>query len=250
MTANMLSGKVALVTGASRGIGRATAIKLGAEGAKVAVNYLKNANAASEVVDIINSNGGHAIAIQGDTSVREYAADVVNKTLEHYGTIDILVNNAGITRDNLLMRMSQDDWQKVIDINLGSVFNCTQAVCRIMMKKRSGTIINIASVVGLTGNAGQANYAAAKAGIIGFTKAVAKELSGRGITVNAVAPGFIKTDMTDTLSDGIKEQVLNNIPLHRFGEPEEVAELIAFLAGEGAKYITGQVINIDGGLVM
>jgi 3-oxoacyl-[acyl-carrier protein] reductase len=190
------------------------------------------------------------VAIQGDTSVREHAADVVNRTLEHYGTIDILVNNAGITRDNLLMRMSQDDWQKVIDINLGSVFNCTQAVCRTMIKKRTGTIINIASVVGLTGNAGQANYAAAKAGIIGFTKAVAKELSSRGITVNAVAPGFIKTDMTDTLADSVKEQVLNNIPLHRFGEPEEVAELIAFLAGEGAKYITGQVINIDGGLVM
>nr|WP_041644366.1 3-oxoacyl-[acyl-carrier-protein] reductase [Mahella australiensis] len=246
----MLKDKVALITGASRGIGRATAIKLGSEGAKVAVNYLKNADAAAKVVDIINSNGGDAVAIQGDTSVREHAVDVVNRTLEHYGTIDILVNNAGITRDNLLMRMSQDDWQKVIDINLGSVFNCTQAVCRTMIKKRSGTIINIASVVGLTGNAGQANYAAAKAGIIGFTKAVAKELSSRGITVNAVAPGFIKTDMTDTLADSVKEQVLNNIPLHRFGEPEEVAELIAFLAGEGAKYITGQVINIDGGLVM
>ncbi|AEE96246.1 3-oxoacyl-[acyl-carrier-protein] reductase [Mahella australiensis] len=247
---DMLKDKVALITGASRGIGRATAIKLGSEGAKVAVNYLKNADAAAKVVDIINSNGGDAVAIQGDTSVREHAVDVVNRTLEHYGTIDILVNNAGITRDNLLMRMSQDDWQKVIDINLGSVFNCTQAVCRTMIKKRSGTIINIASVVGLTGNAGQANYAAAKAGIIGFTKAVAKELSSRGITVNAVAPGFIKTDMTDTLADSVKEQVLNNIPLHRFGEPEEVAELIAFLAGEGAKYITGQVINIDGGLVM
>ncbi|MDI3509104.1 MAG: 3-oxoacyl-[acyl-carrier protein] reductase [Clostridiales bacterium] len=247
---DMLKDKVALITGASRGIGKAAAIKLGSEGAKVAVNYLKNADAAAKVVDIINSNGGDAVAIQGDTSVREHAVDVVNRTLEHYGTIDILVNNAGITRDNLLMRMSQDDWQKVIDINLGSVFNCTQAVCRTMIKKRSGTIINIASVVGLTGNAGQANYAAAKAGIIGFTKAVAKELSSRGITVNAVAPGFIKTDMTDTLADSVKEQVLNNIPLHRFGEPEEVAELIAFLAGEGAKYITGQVINIDGGLVM
>jgi 3-oxoacyl-[acyl-carrier protein] reductase len=247
---DMLKDKVALITGASRGIGKAAAIKLGSEGAKVAVNYLKNADAAAKVVDIINSNGGDAVAIQGDTSVREHAVDVVNRTLEHYGTIDILVNNAGITRDNLLMRMSQDDWQKVIDINLGSVFNCTQAVCRTMIKKRTGTIINIASVVGLTGNAGQANYAAAKAGIIGFTKAVAKELSSRGITVNAVAPGFIKTDMTDTLADSVKEQVLNNIPLHRFGEPEEVAELIAFLAGEGAKYITGQVINIDGGLVM
>jgi len=192
MNCDMLKNKVILVTGASRGIGRAIAIKLGSLGANVAVNYLKNSDAAAEVVSIINENGGNAVAIQGDASMQTEAQSIVNRVIESFGTIDVLVNNAGITRDNLLIRMTQEDWQRVIEVNLGSVFNCTQAACRFMLKKRSGTIINIASIVGLVGNAGQANYAAAKAGIIGFTKAVAKELAGRGINVNAVAPGFIK----------------------------------------------------------
>jgi len=246
----MLEGKVAIVTGASRGIGRAIALKLAQNGAKIVVNYLKNVNAANEVIESIKKCGSDAISVQGDASIAECAADIVDKAVQHYGGVDILVNNAGITRDNLLIRMSSEDWQNVIDTNLGSAFNCTKAACRYMMKKRYGTIINIASIVGLTGNIGQANYAAAKAGIIGFTKSVAKEMASRGITVNAIAPGFIKTDMTDALADNIKEKVLDSIPLRRFGEPEEVAELAVFLAGDGARYITGQVINVDGGLVM
>ena len=243
-----LRDQVAIVTGASRGIGRAIALALAAEGAKIAVNYASSSAAAEEIVGSIEAAGGSAIALQADVSKTDGVEALINGTLEKWGRVDILVNNAGITRDTLLLRMKLEDWQAVIDLNLTGVFLCTRAVSKIMLKQRAGRIINIASVAGQMGNPGQANYSAAKAGVIGFTKTVAKELASRGITVNAVAPGFITTDMTDGLKS---EEILKFIPLGRYGQPEEVAGLVCFLAADSAAaYITGQVMNVDGGMVM
>lgn len=246
----LLDGKIALVTGASRGIGRATAIKLAEEGASVVVNYAGNAQAAEDVVQAIKDNGGKAIAFQADVSESAAVDEMVKVAVKEFGRIDILVNNAGITRDTLLMRMKEDDWDAVMNTNLKGVYNTTKAVSRLMMKQKFGKIINMASVVGLMGNAGQANYAAAKAGIIGFTKSMAKELASRGITVNAIAPGFISTDMTAVLPDKVKEEMTGQIPLARLGNPEDIASAVIFLASENASYITGQTINVDGGMVM
>jgi 3-oxoacyl-[acyl-carrier protein] reductase len=246
----LLDGKVALVTGASRGIGRAIAIRLASEGAKVAINYAGNTAKAEEVKAEIEKNGGEAILVQADISSTEAVDAMVEKVVEAFGQIDILVNNAGITRDGLLMRMKEEDFDAVINTNLKGVFYCTKAVSKLMMKKRSGRIINMASVVGLMGNAGQANYAAAKAGVIGFSKSAAKELAARGINVNVVAPGFIATDMTAAMTDKAKEATLAGIPLKRMGQPEDVANAVLFLASDYASYITGQIVNVDGGMVM
>ncbi len=245
---SLLKDQVAIVTGASRGIGRAIALQLAFEGAKVVVNYASSSTAADQVVAEITAAGGEAVAIQGDVSQENQVDTLIKTTLEKFQRVDILVNNAGITRDTLLLRMKLEEWQAVIDTNLTGVFLCTKAVSKIMLKQRSGRIINIASVAGQMGNPGQANYSAAKAGVIGFTKTVAKELSSRGITVNAVAPGFIVTDMT---SDIKAEGILQYIPLGRFGQPEEIAGMVRFLASDpAAAYITGQVFNVDGGMVM
>ncbi|MCS6942823.1 MAG: 3-oxoacyl-[acyl-carrier-protein] reductase [Geminocystis sp.] len=243
-----LQGQVAIITGASRGIGRATALALACEGAKIVVNYASNSQAAEAVVNTIVAAGGEAIAIQADVSKAEQVEEMVKTTLDKWGRIDILVNNAGITRDTLLLRMKLEDWQAVIDLNLTGVFLCCKAVGKVMLKQRSGVIINVSSVAGQMGNPGQANYSAAKAGIIGLTKTLAKEFASRGIRVNAVAPGFIETDMTSGLQ---AEEILKLIPLNRFGKPEEVAGMIRFLAAdEASRYITGQVFNVDGGMVM
>lgn len=243
-----LSEQVAIVTGASRGIGRATAIALAATGVKVVVNYAQSSGAAEEVVQEIEKNGGNAIALKADVSKTEEVDSLIEQTLKTWGRIDILVNNAGITRDTLLLRMKLEDWQAVIDLNLTGVFLCTKAASKVMLKQKSGRVINITSVAGLMGNSGQANYSAAKAGVIGFSKTVAKELAVRGITVNAVAPGFIVTDMTNDLK---ADEILKYIPLARYGQPEEVAGMIRFLATDpAAAYITGQVFNVDGGMVM
>jgi 3-oxoacyl-[acyl-carrier protein] reductase len=243
-----LAGQVALVTGASRGIGRAIALALAAEGAKVVVNYARSSAAADEVVEEIAGAGGEALALQADVSQAAEVDSLIQQTIEKFGRLDVLVNNAGITRDTLLLRMKPEEWQAVIDINLTGVFLCTRAASKLMLKQRSGRIINIASVAGQMGNPGQANYSAAKAGVIGFTKTVAKELASRGITANAVAPGFIETDMTGNLK---AEEILKFIPLGRYGKPEEVAGMVRFLAADSAAaYITGQVFNVDGGMVM
>ncbi|WP_044895563.1 3-oxoacyl-[acyl-carrier-protein] reductase [Bacillus alveayuensis] len=246
----MLSGKVALVTGASRGIGRAIALDLAKHGANVVVNYAGNEAMANEVVEQIKALGRDAFAIKADVSDYEEVAEMIQEVLNRYNQLDILVNNAGITKDNLLMRMKEAEWDDVMNINLKGVFHCTKAVTRQMMKQRSGRIINVASIVGVCGNAGQANYVAAKAGVIGLTKTTAKELASRNITVNAVAPGFITTDMTDQLTDAVKEEMLKQIPLNRFGRPKDVANVVTFLASEKSQYITGQTIHIDGGMVM
>jgi 3-oxoacyl-[acyl-carrier protein] reductase len=244
----LLQNKVAIITGASRGIGRAIALELATQGASVVVNYANSSAAAKKVVEEITSAGGNAIALQADISQSEQVEALVSATLEKFSRIDILVNNAGITRDTLLLRMKLEDWQAVIDLNLTGVFLCTRAVSKILLKQRSGRIINIASVAGQMGNPGQANYSAAKAGVIGFTKTVAKELASRGITVNAVAPGFIATDMTSNLN---AEDILKYIPLGRYGQPEDIAGMVRFLAADpAAAYITGQVFNVDGGMVM
>ncbi len=243
-------GKAAIVTGASRGIGREIALLLGKEGARVAVNYSGSKDKADEVVRQIMESGGEAFAIQADVSDADSVKDMVDKTVEAFGRIDILVNNAGITRDNLLMRMKEDEWDDVININLKGVFLCTKGVTRQMMRQREGRIVNVASIVGVSGNPGQANYVAAKAGVIGFTKTAAKELASRNINVNAVAPGFITTDMTDALSDEVKNQMMSVIPLGKFGNAEDVARTVLFLLSEDAAYITGQTIHVDGGMVM
>jgi len=243
-----LNGKVALVTGASRGIGAAIARKLAACGAAVAVNYAGSESAARTLVDEIVAGGGRAVALQADVSSPEAAVALVEGTIEALGGLDVLVNNAGITRDGLIVRMSDDDWGSVIDTNLTGVFNVTRASTRHFMKQRSGAIVNVTSVIGLVGNSGQANYAAAKAGVIGLTKSVAKELAGRGVRANAVAPGFIETDMTAKLPEALRDGALKEISLRRFGLPEEVASAVAFLASDDAAYITGQVLAIDGGM--
>lgn len=245
-----LEGKKALVTGASRGIGRAIALALAAEGADVAVNYAGSEAAAKEVAAEIEAMGRKAFVIQADISSNAAATEMIDKVVAEFGRIDILVNNAGITRDGLLMRMKEEDWDAVLTTNLKGVFNCTKASIKYMMKQRAGHIVSISSVVGLMGNAGQANYAAAKAGVIGFTKAVAKEVAARGITVNAVAPGFIQTDMTKVLSEKVVEGMKASIPLARLGNPEDIAKAVVFLASDDASYITGQTLNVDGGMVM
>jgi 3-oxoacyl-[acyl-carrier protein] reductase len=245
-----LLGKVALVTGASRGIGREIALELASQGANVAVNYSGNEAKANEVVDLIKELGRDAFAIQCDVSNSEAVSVIVKETIDRFGSLDILVNNAGITRDNLLMRMKEDEWDDVININLKGVFLVTKAVTRQMMKQRSGRIINVASIVGVSGNPGQANYVAAKAGVIGLTKTTAKELASRNITVNAIAPGFITTDMTDKLTDEVKAEMLKVIPLAKFGEPKNIATVAAFLASEDSAYMTGQTLHVDGGMVM
>lgn len=246
----LLDGKIALVTGGSRGIGRAVAIELAKEGATVAINYAGNKAAAEEVQSIITEMGGKAMIIQADVSDEKSATQMVEGVIAQLGGVDILVNNAGITRDGLFIRMKEEDWNAVINTNLTGIFNCTKVAAKYMMKKRSGRIINMSSVSGIMGNAGQTNYAAAKAGVIGFTKSLAREMASRGITVNAVAPGFIATDMTAAMPEKAQEHVLTSIPLGKMGKPEDIANAVLFLASDKASYITGQVIHVDGGMVM
>ena len=245
----MLEGKIALVTGAAKGIGRAIALALAADGATVIVNYNGSAQKAEAVVDEIKALGKDSEAYQCNVANTADVDAMIKDVIKRYGSLDILVNNAGITRDNLIMKMSEEDFDAVIDANLKGCFNTIKAVSRQMLKQRAGRIINITSVSGILGNAGQANYAASKAGIIGLTKTAAKELASRGITVNAIAPGFIRTDMTDVLPDKVKEETLKNIPMGTFGEPEDVAKAAAFFASPEAKYITGQVLCVDGGML-
>ncbi|MFB5759767.1 3-oxoacyl-[acyl-carrier-protein] reductase [Paenibacillus medicaginis] len=245
-----LSGKTALVTGASRGIGRSIALALAEAGANVAVNYAGSEQAAADTADLIRAKGVEAITVRADVGKADEAEQLVKQVTDTWGRIDILVNNAGITRDNLIMRMKEEEFDQVIETNLKGVYNCLKAVTRPMMKQRSGRIINISSVVGVLGNAGQANYVAAKAGVIGLTKSAARELSSRQITVNCVAPGFIDTDMTQVLPDEMREKLLGDIPLARLGRPEEVAEVVLFLASDASSYMTGQTLHVDGGMVM
>ncbi|MEH7118188.1 3-oxoacyl-[acyl-carrier-protein] reductase [Neobacillus vireti] len=245
-----LTGKFALVTGASRGIGREIALELARQGANVAVNFAGSEAKANEVVDEIKALGRDAFAVKCNVADTEEVSDMVKSTVDRFGRLDILINNAGITRDNLLMRMKEEEWDDVINTNLKGVFLCTKAVTRQMMKQRVGRIINIASVVGVSGNPGQANYVAAKAGVIGLTKTTAKELASRNITVNAIAPGFITTDMTDQLSEEVKAEMLKQIPLARLGEPKDIAKITAFIASDDSSYITGQTLHVNGGMVM
>lgn len=245
-----LNNKVALITGGSRGIGKEIALELGRNGVNIVISYVNNMEKATAVIDEIISYGVKAMAVCADVSVEEDVLHMIKTVEEEFGTIDILVNNAGITKDNLIIRMKEEDWDSVMDVNLKGTFLCTKAVSRIMMKKRYGKIINITSVVGIMGNAGQSNYSASKAGVIGFTKSMAKELASRGIRVNAIAPGFIETDMTEVLKDEIKDTMLKAIPLNSFGNPKDIANLVVFLASERSDYITGQIINVDGGLLI
>ncbi len=245
-----LAGKVALVTGASRGIGRAIALALAEAGAKVGVNYAASSEAAEEVVSRIKKAGGEALAVRFDVSQAGEVLEGVQKLKETLGPVDILVNNAGITKDTLLLRMKEEDWEAVLAVNLKGAFLCTKAVLQGMMKRRFGRIINISSVIAFSGNVGQTNYAASKAALIGFTKSLAREVASRGITVNAVAPGFIETDMTAKIPEKIKETLVSQIPLGRVGKPEEVSPAVVFLASEAASYITGQVIHVNGGIYM
>ena len=246
----MLEGKIALVTGAGRGIGRAVALKLAGQGAVVVVNYNGSKERAEEVVKTILENGGTASAYQCSVSDFEACEKMIKDVIAQYGRLDILVNNAGITRDGLIMKMKEEDFDAVIETNLKGTFNTIRHTTRWMLKQKGGKIINISSVSGILGNAGQANYAASKAGVIGLTKTMARELASRGITVNAVAPGFVETDMTEVLPEAVKETSCKQIPLGRFGKPEEIANAVAFLASEEADYITGQVISVDGGMSM
>ena len=244
-----LGGKVALVTGASRGIGAVVACRLAEAGARVGVNFHASSDAATVVVDSINKSGGEAILVGGDVSKEEKAEAVIKQLVEHFGSIDILVNNAGINKDKLLIRMKTEDFDSVINVNLRGAFLCTRYAMTHMIRQRSGRVINMSSVVGISGNPGQANYAAAKAGLIGLTKAVAREVASRNVTVNALAPGYIATAMVDELSEETQEKILARIPMGRFGTPEDVAEAVIFLCSDGASYITGQVLTIDGGMI-
>lgn len=245
-----LTGKTAIVTGGARGIGRAIALTLAEAGANIVINYTSSSKAAEEVVEEAKKLGVSALAVKADVSVNDEIENLVKQVLNQFASIDILVNNAGITRDNLLIRMSEEEFQDVIDINLKGAFICTKHVSKVMIKQRAGRIINIASVVGVMGNAGQSNYAASKAGLIGFTKSIAKELAKRNVNVNAVAPGYIETDMTSSLPEKVREEFMINIPLARAGKPQDVANAVLFLSSKYSEYITGQVINIDGGMVM
>ena len=244
-----LTGQVALVTGASRGIGAAIASRLARAGAKVAVNYHFSRDAAASVVDDIVTNGGEAVLLEGDVSQDGFAESAVKQVLEQWQRIDILVNNAGINRDRLLLRMTTDEWDQVLQVNLRGAFLCTKYVLPHLIRQHSGRVVNISSVVGISGNPGQANYAAAKAGLIGFTKAVAREVASRKVTINALAPGFITTGMAEELPEDTRKQIMGRIPMGQFGTPEDVAEAALFLCTDGAAYITGQVLAIDGGLI-
>lgn len=245
-----LEGKVALVTGASRGIGREIALEFAREGADVAVNYAGSEEKAREVAEEIKAMGRKALLVQCDVSDSQAVQDMIKSVVDYFGGLDILVNNAGITRDNLILRMKEEEWDAVINTNLKGVFLCTKAAARAMMKKRSGCIINISSIVGITGNPGQANYVAAKSGVIGLTKTTAKEFASRGITVNAIAPGFISTDMTEDLPEEVKEAMIKQVPLARIGEPKEIARVALFLASSDSSYMTGQILRVDGGMGM
>lgn len=245
-----LKDKVAVVTGAGRGIGRGVALALAAEGAKVVVNYSRSAEAAEQVVAEIAAQGGEAMALQADVADATQTEAMMKATLERFGRIDILVNNAGVTRDKLLLRMTEEDWDAVLDTNLKGAFLCTKAIVSNLIKQKSGVIVNIGSVNGKVGSAGQANYSASKAGLVGFTKALAKELGSRNIRVNAVAPGFVETDMTDALKEELREAVVKQIPLGRLGKTEDIARVVVFLCSEDAAYIQGEVITVDGGLFM
>ena len=246
----MLKGKTAVITGSGRGIGKSIALKLASHGANIVINDIPSSDYADETCEEGKKLGVECIVVKGDVRNTEDVQKLVSETMDKFGHIDIFVNNAGITRDGLMIRMSEDDWDLVMDINLKGAFNCIKAVARPMMKQRSGAIINMASIVGVMGNPGQANYVASKAGLIGLTKTTAKEFASRGIRCNAVAPGFIRSAMTDVLSDDVKKKYLDSIPLGEFGETENIADVVAFLASDMSKYVTGQVINVDGGLVM
>jgi len=250
MEKGILHGQVAIVTGGARGIGKSISLTLAQAGAKVLVNYNHSDSKAQELVNTIIGEGGEAVAIKGDVSSNSTAEELIKQALDNFGKVDILINNAGITRDNLLIRMKEEEWDHVINTNLKGMFLTTKAVLKPMLKQRSGRIINISSVIGLIGNPGQTNYGAAKAGVIGFTRSVAKEVAGRNILVNAIAPGYIATDMTNKLPENLKETILSNIPLGRIGTAEEVAQVALFLASPAASYITGQTIVVDGGMVM
>ncbi|MTI47696.1 3-oxoacyl-[acyl-carrier-protein] reductase [Sporosalibacterium faouarense] len=245
-----LNGKVALVTGGSRGIGKAIALKLASLGAKVVINYSSSDVKAKEVVEEIKGLGSDALAVKANVAKMDETKNLIEKAIEKFEKVDILVNNAGITRDNLLMRMSEEEWDSVFNVNMKGTFNVTKSLIRSMIKQKNCSIINIASVVGITGNAGQSNYSASKAGIIGFTKSIAKEVAKKNVRVNAIAPGFIETAMTDELSDKVKDEYMKNIPLKRLGKPEDIANTVAFLASDMSSYITGQVIVVDGGMIV
>lgn len=246
----MLKGKCAIITGASRGIGKAIALKLASLGANIVINYRSNEKEALEVENEIKSMGVETLCIKGDISKSDEVENLIAYAKEKFGIIDIMVNNAGITKDTLILRMKEEDFDSVIDVNLKGVFNCLKAITPVMVKQKQGKIINLSSVVGISGNAGQVNYSASKAGVIGMTKSLAKEVGSRGINVNAVAPGYIETDMTEALGDKYKEEMKKNIPLKRLGTANDVAEVVAFLSSESSNYVTGQVIQVDGGMLM